>query len=116
MYQYAHIDAKVMKKFDEIRKRKRRVSFRGLIAEYRQQLKIEVGEDRARSWKASSSWRSRFYKRNNISLRKKTNNHSLSWEAREPRLKRYLASLERRIKDAGDRRFPVHKRLSLDQV
>ena len=100
----------------------------------------------ARTWKASNTWKTRchyiiydiisyhilyiyiscvtkpsfiqtrFYKRNKIALRKKTNNHGLDWSEREPRLQRYLASLQRRLQQSGDKRFPKWKRVSLDQV
>ena len=64
-----------------------------------------------------------FYRRNGIGPRRRTNNHKESFEQREPRLKRYLAGLQRRVGKSKDSRnktawgkYPAEKRANSDQV
>lgn len=67
-------------------------------------------------FRASRRWHVGFYKRNKISLRRATNNHTLTWDVREPRLKRFCAGLQRRVSAKPPNYYPIAKRFSLDQV
>lgn len=39
-------------------------------------------------------WRTSFYSRNYISLRKRTNNHKLSWPDRKEKLEKFVAGIQ----------------------
>ena len=125
-YKYGHVDAAVQTRMAELRSAGRSCSPRWLLEEYAITLQ-EMHPDYAATWKGTDRFRWRYYKRNNICLRKPTNNHQavfLGENGREVRLKSYLAVLMRRISSgclpgavAGSvGRYPQDGRFSLDQV
>lgn len=122
-YKLHEIDRAVVAKIQKLRKDCKRVSRRFVFREYKRELQ-KVDPQLAALFKGSSSWRSRFYARNGLVLRKKTNNHKFVWSEREPRLKAYCTGLQKRIKRSTHRNapkystgaYPIDKRMSLDQV
>lgn len=122
-YKYHDVDSAVLAKIRELRQECKRVTRRYVCREYKRELQ-KLNPQIAAMFKGSSSWRKRFYSRNNLVLRKKTNNHKFVWEEREPRLKAYCTGLQRRIKASthpnappySPGAYPIDKRMSLDQV
>jgi hypothetical protein len=122
-YKLHEVDRAVVAKIQKLRKDCKRVSRRFVFREYKRELQ-KVDPQLATLFKGSSSWRSRFYARNDLVLRKKTNNHKFVWSEREPRLKSYCTGLQKRIKRSSHPNapkystgeYPIDKRMSLDQV
>ena len=125
-YKYPEVDRCVQARFDKLRKDGRALTPRWLVWEYRSVFAAQHPEAAA-TWKASPRWRTAYYKRNHICLRKKDNNHLRTFiglDGREMVLKRYFAVTMRRIasgctanappNSAG--RWPQGKRMNVDAV
>ena len=125
-YKYGDVDKALMDRFDKLRSDGRAITPRWLVHEYKMQM-VALHPDRAHHWKASPRWRTAFYKRNGICLRRKTNNHKLVYlgpNGREVKLKRYLAVLQRRVSNSclpnappqSSGAYPLKKRCNIDAV
>ena len=77
------MEKELLTKFKERRARGRKVSGRWLTAMGRQLIKV-TNPDKAAAFKGGKSWRLRFCKRHNISVRRKTNAKNKTWAATEP--------------------------------
>jgi hypothetical protein len=123
-YRFHDVDEAVMRDFRELRGKLCRVGIRWLIRTYRRYL-IEKYPHYAACFRGSNSWRTRFYKRHNLALRKRTNVKKYSAEEALERLKRFCAGIQKLCASTLEERkgwdphygcFPRALRSSLDQV
>lgn len=111
-----------MEGFRALRERKLRVGPRWIAKTYRKHLEDKYS-DQAKYWKGSPSWRVKFYRRNKLSLRRRTNSKKYGLDEAIQKLQAFLAGIQKRCKqgakgiwDAFNGRYPRHSRTSADQV
>lgn len=92
-YKFANVDAAVMSEFRALRADRKRVGPRWLRRKYKAVL-TEKHPESAKAWRGGQQWRTSFYARNHISLRKRTNNHKLKWPDRRAKLESFVAGTQ----------------------
>ena len=102
---YHDQEVAVMKKIKAEREKGRRVSGRFIRVAMRKEIRASLGNDEADKFRASPGWFNAFLRRNNLSLRVKSNSKSASLEQRLPKVKRWHARLRRRL-HKGKQRSP----------
>ena len=118
---YHDQEVAVMKKIKAEREKGRRVSGRFIRVAMRKEIRASLGNDEADKFRASPGWFNAFLRRNNLSLRVKSNSKSASLEQRLPKVKRWHARLRRRLHKGKQRspkwgRWLPRNRLNVDQV
>jgi len=113
-----------MADFKGLRAKKLRVGPRWIVRRYRKYLK-EMHPVAGAVWRGSNGWRSKFYRRNKLSLRKRTNAKKYGVADAIPKLQSFVAGIMKRCKDTyrNDKgwdkfygQYPRELRSSLDQV